>query len=564
MTLRRWLLVLSIACCVTTIACDMNGDEEEAPVASGTCPAVDLRCNGGQVERCLDGTWTVDEECEYGCTEGQCDEPSREEECEKGEYSCIDGSSYICKGEPLQWVLLDTCYEGCKWGRCLGMPEVVCEAGSRVCQTNSVMQCNEDGTEWTEVEVCSTVCSEGQCEGTQVVVRVTGSISMEVRFPEVVGAAIQLGVPQQIPMLGVTVAVVGSEGVIGQGYPDENGAFDIGVSRELQGDELLLFIAGLDAGERAVLAVVKPKSGGEPRALDAQLWSWSYPLEGQTNVGSLLITEESGSGAAWLLAVGASAMSSILGSDLLPQADRIMPLAMAWAPGVAWSCGACFGQVTQQLSGGLSFPSTIFIGGDADSSSAWGSAVILHEFGHYAAQYYSRDDSPGGYHAVGVPVAPPFAWSEGWATYFALSTYSRLVGEASPVYWDIQAGDSFWIDLASAATSEGAGFVVPDASAGMEQDLDENWVAMMIWDIWDGADVAEIYEDDGCTVGTDAVMAAVTGKRFLYGDRGASGADFVDFVDALLCDQPQLQQAVDATVTTYLGFPYDGNYTCEN
>ncbi len=45
--------------------------------------------------------------------------------------------------------------------------------------------------------------------------------------------------------------------------------------------------------------------------------------------------------------------------------------------------------------------------------------IILHEYGHYLAHNFSRDDSPGGDHSGTQRLDPRLAFSEGWASYFA-------------------------------------------------------------------------------------------------------------------------------------------------
>jgi len=158
-------------------------------------------------------------------------------------------------------------------------------------------------------------------------------------------------------------------------------------------------------------------------------------------------------------------------------------------------------------------------------------------------------------------VVPPFAWSEGWATFYSLSTMSRLSGNAASVYWDIQGGTSFWIDMEAAASS--GPLAHPVFANGQQQSLDENWVSHMIWELWDGADVAESGStNDGTALGSAAVMAAVTSDRFLNHDRAYAGADFVDFVDAVVCAQPAIQATVVGTVTGTLEFPYDNAPVC--
>lgn len=53
-------------------------------------------------------------------------------------------------------------------------------------------------------------------------------------------------------------------------------------------------------------------------------------------------------------------------------------------------------------------------------------SVILHEYGHFLEDVYSRSQSPGGSHDGNFVIDPRLAWSEGWATFFqaAVMTYS--------------------------------------------------------------------------------------------------------------------------------------------
>jgi len=380
-------------------------------------------------------------------------------------------------------------------------------------------------------------------------------------LPEASGEQIVLGLPKQLPLGFVLVLVSDGTQFIGQSISKADGSFEVGITRPLQGGESLLFVPVVMLGDEAILLVAKPSYGGDPMSGEPDPWVWNLPLEGNHDLGDLIIKEESGSGAAYIFAINRAAIASVIGTNLMPGEQHIAPLAILWAPGVGWSCGACFSGNQQQF-GEQVIRNSIFIGGEPEGSSAWGYAVLLHEFGHYVARNYSRDDSPGGSHTIGVPITPPFAWSEGWATFFAVSTFSRFIGKAAPLYWDIQGGGSFWIDLARLQFSSTFSVQAPDPSGGLTQHLDENWVAMMLWDLWDGADVEEILEPDGTALGTQAVVEAVTSSRFLYGDRGAQGADFVDFLDAVLCAQPELDGSVVTTVTSYLGFPYDGAWTC--
>jgi hypothetical protein len=62
-------------------------------------------------------------------------------------------------------------------------------------------------------------------------------------------------------------------------------------------------------------------------------------------------------------------------------------------------------------------------GGDASdgfhNTDHFDDGLILHEFGHFVAFSYSRDDSPGGIHFAGELLDARLAWSEGWADFFS-------------------------------------------------------------------------------------------------------------------------------------------------
>ncbi len=47
--------------------------------------------------------------------------------------------------------------------------------------------------------------------------------------------------------------------------------------------------------------------------------------------------------------------------------------------------------------------------------------IVLHEYGHFIEDKYAKTNSPGGFHDADSIVDPRLAWSEGWATFFALS-----------------------------------------------------------------------------------------------------------------------------------------------
>jgi len=59
-------------------------------------------------------------------------------------------------------------------------------------------------------------------------------------------------------------------------------------------------------------------------------------------------------------------------------------------------------------------------------------AVIIHEYGHFLEDVYSKSDSPGGSHNGNFIIDPRLAWSEGWAYFFqgAVQGLNRSVDTA--------------------------------------------------------------------------------------------------------------------------------------
>ena len=433
-------------------------------------------------------------------------------------------------------------------------------------------QCGDDGCGGS----CGACSGGALCDAAGACVTsqfgsVRGSLQFEARVAsQNADGQIALDQVQTFPATGaLAVAFDGAQQTIGQGYVDDTGAFNLPLSGPLDANSMVVFaaLATTSDNQGALLAVVQPQAGGEPtlgNSLD--VWTWNAAIPANGVVGDLVITEAQGSGALFVYLFTLSAMGQVL-VDVLNGAEAdLRSLAVLWSPGVAWSCGACYASSAWQTLNGLNqqLEQSIFIGGEADGSSVWGWPVILHEFGHYTARNYSKDDSPGGPHSVGQPVVPPFAWSEGWASFFAVSTMSRWIGEPVSTFWDIQQGASFWIDYHAAKYSNDSGIVPPDPQLGMDQLLDENWVGTMLWDLWDGADVPDVEgaDNDGTALGTVSVLKAFGALGGASSDRGAPGVDFVDFVDRAICQQPALGQSIANTVVSYEGFPYDGNAPC--
>ncbi|MBU0550514.1 hypothetical protein KJ940_03360, partial [Myxococcota bacterium] len=425
------------------------------------------------------------------------------------------------------------------------------------------------------------VCDESIClpgEGEPVdppigAGRVTGALQYEQRWGQLDAQNnVFIAAPSRSGAAGVYVAIYDANGEgIGEGLTGDDGVFDVAVSSPLTGQEALVFATiWWDADSSSIpLAVTRPPINpaqlpgvAEPDTFDSQVWAWQADVPANGRVGEFTVTEAEGAGALFVYEFNYSAMNTILSDALGGDVSRLSSLGVLWTADLGWSCGACFWGVPQIVNG-IELSNSIFIGGERDGSSAWGWPVLLHEFGHYVANRYARDDSPGGAHYVSEPVAPAFAFSEGWATFFALQTVSRWIDAPVTVFWDIQQGYSFWTDYTSTQRSDGGFVTYPDPQGSQQQDLDEQYVTAVLWHLWDGGDVPESSDEgDGVAVTTPQVMRAITSPRFRGSDRAASGADLVDFIDALECQNQGIAEDIDNYLWGYIGFPYDGRAAC--
>lgn len=85
-------------------------------------------------------------------------------------------------------------------------------------------------------------------------------------------------------------------------------------------------------------------------------------------------------------------------------------------------------------------------------------SVIVHEFGHFIEDNYSKSDSPGGTHYGLYTIDPRLAWSEGFATYFS----SQVLND--PVY-----KDTYGYNDTNGSAGTGYGYYYD-----MENNLNEN------------------------------------------------------------------------------------------
>ena len=121
------------------------------------------------------------------------------------------------------------------------------------------------------------------------------------------------------------------------------------------------------------------------------------------------------------------------------------------------------------------------IRGQATRPGQWQPDVILHEYGHYVLDIYSKDDSPGGSHTGGQE-DPRLAYSEGWGHFLqaAIQNDPRYEGLAT---FNIEIDTEGW---------------------GKQNEID---VAGILWDIYDPAN------DDPLNLGINNIWHIVTGNK---------------------------------------------------
>jgi hypothetical protein len=116
-----------------------------------------------------------------------------------------------------------------------------------------------------------------------------------------------------------------------------------------------------------------------------------------------------------------------------------------------------------------------FILGDRNvDSDEFDDSVIAHEYGHFLAAKFSRDDSPGGATHIGDMLDPRVAWSEGWANFFS----------------SVVRNDSVWRDSNGPNGSKVYRFDIEDniPSGDNPGYWSESSVDGLLWDLYDQHD----------------------------------------------------------------------------
>ncbi|MBL8786251.1 MAG: hypothetical protein JNJ59_15230 [Deltaproteobacteria bacterium] len=396
---------------------------------------------------------------------------------------------------------------------------------------------------------------------------VRGRLLREARRPNAEATALlDLAV---VPVVDLEVTAVTSASATRWAATDTEGDFEI---CGLAADAPLTLrvtceVRDRDAGgdpDRVLLAVVDGQEVDVPqrrgvRIVAQRLWSWSLSVgPASDEIGTWLIREGDGAGA---LAILAEARAVIARAATLFAGRAITPptLGIVWSPARTPSCLSCYlpaawGPLVLQGAPGaadLAFDRALFLSGAPSAPHHWTPSLVAHELGHFAMDTWSVLPDLGGPHGWDARVDPALAWSEGFATFFAQRALSTLQ-LPMPRFFSIQSNIPYWVDLDAIArdprtddTSLSLTIPLPSPSGGLTQPLGEGAVAALLWGLGSGVDPGR----------PDAVVVAVASLRVRTLDRGAPGPDLVDFLDALVCAYPDLDQ--DSLSPALIGFPYD-------
>jgi len=398
--------------------------------------------------------------------------------------------------------------------------------------------------------------------------RVTGKIFLETRTVYFDDYQLpKLDQHLDIPAARIPLALYdGSGRKLGETYIEDDGSFYFELDRLPIMTDWLSITPLWYHQDKLKLAILMADINNK-RPLD--LWSWTIRLSNFVttadpgHLGDVRITIGDASGGLFLYQQLVTAFEDLVNYGFVSSLSTLPSMSVIWKPGITWSCGSCYIDASPLEVGKSTTATAMYIGGHSAEESAWGTPTVLHEFGHYVAKR-TRDDSSGGNHAMSTKCHPTLAWSEGFATFYALMIQSLRAGKPIHHYWRVVQNGSFWIDYSRLAGS--VTLPHPDPNQNMRQDLGEAWVTYMLWDFWDGLDIDDpSTPPDDVRLGTANIWKALYSPRYLSpinDGRSVWGVDFVDFVDTILCNHPEAADDIMALLHAR-NFPYDNQPACK-
>jgi len=139
---------------------------------------------------------------------------------------------------------------------------------------------------------------------------------------------------------------------------------------------------------------------------------------------------------------------------------------------------------------GIPNPSLFLLGSLSTDTEEYDDHVIVHEWGHYFEDNFSRSDSIGGPHRLGDSIDARLAWGEGWASALAAMALNE------PRYCDTQVNSGFGFNAETAIYSPRGWF-------------NEISVVTFLYDLWDTTNES----GDGGSIGWAPIYETMVGPQ---------------------------------------------------
>ena len=143
--------------------------------------------------------------------------------------------------------------------------------------------------------------------------------------------------------------------------------------------------------------------------------------------------------------------------------------------------------------GGNPNPSLFLLGDASVDTEEFDDHVVVHEWGHYFEDNFSRSDSTGGPHFIGETIDARLAFGEGWATGLAAMALDN------PIY----------CDTGIAGSNSGFGIDTENENGGPQGFYNEMSVATLLYDLFDTNDEG----DDTGSIGFQPIFDVMVNEQ---------------------------------------------------
>lgn len=137
--------------------------------------------------------------------------------------------------------------------------------------------------------------------------------------------------------------------------------------------------------------------------------------------------------------------------------------------------------------------SLFLLGAANDDTEEFDDMVVVHEWGHYFEDNFSRSDSVGGPHALGESLDARLAFGEGWASALAAMALEKTL----------------YCDTGPVGTSSGFGFSLESSNPGLQGWFNEISVATFLYDLFD----TDVDGTDDDSIGFGPIFDTMAGPQ---------------------------------------------------